>query len=342
MSGALDCLLIPPSSFLDSGGGKGNRRRRPRSGVLSSAIVPPCSSTIRCRAARPIPVPPGLVEKNSSKMRGSTSAGIAGPRCEGGSARRRRAAHRRQSEVAPLGAASIAFTRMLLKTWASCSVSSAQRVGGAARQAGRPSALLSRRPRCSSSTSSKRRPDRRGEGGPGWPAVLKQRSHHRVEPLDFAEDPADVLSTTGSSRMRKRRSWAADEMPKSGLRSSCATPTLPSPIASRSPHLLDAPARARASMAAAVAAATVASTRRASATRCGASRISKWSVIAPTTRMTRAQRFRHRRGELEPPTDVPRDDPARSQRFGPSRAQRALQSVGRRAVAPAPRSPVVH
>ena len=53
---------------------------------------------------------------------------------------------------------------------------------------------------------------------------LRRSTSRRMRPTFF--------SITGSSRARNRSSCAADEIPKIGLRSSCATPAATSPIAS--------------------------------------------------------------------------------------------------------------
>ena len=53
----------------------------PRPRPLSTEISPPCSRTIpwTMERPRPVPTPAGLVVKNGSKMRGSSSGAIPGP-----------------------------------------------------------------------------------------------------------------------------------------------------------------------------------------------------------------------------------------------------------------------
>ena len=104
--------------------------------------------------------------------------------------------------------------------------------------------------------------------------LLSRSTSRRMRPTFF--------STTGSSRTRKRRSCAADEMPKSGLRSSCATPADTSPIASSRRFCPSRWTTRARSTAAAVWAAMVSSTRRDSSMRC-AGIGAQVNVIAPST-----------------------------------------------------------
>ncbi len=90
-------------------------------------------------------------------------------------------------------------------------------------------------------------------------------------------------STTGSSRMRARSSCAADEMPKSGLRSSCATPAATSPIASRRRFCSTRRTSQARSIAAEVCAASDASRRSAASRSCGEPSTGAQIVMTPRT-----------------------------------------------------------
>src|SRR5258707_2596051 len=205
----------------------------PCAGVLSSESVPPCPSTILLESERPMPVAP-FVEKNSSKTRGRTSVGMAGPslcsrQCHVPSG----ASDDFSESLPPSGAASTALPRTFRNTSASCCASMLQETGGSARARSRCKTRLSMLPRCFSST-----PSHTTSGSPGCSCsgvgrpysnsaattLFNRSTSRRIRPTFF--------STIGSSFTRKRRSCAADEMPKSGLLSSCATPADTSPMAS--------------------------------------------------------------------------------------------------------------
>ena len=59
--------------------GNGNVNTAPPWGPLAAATVPPWASAIRETMASPSPVPPCLVVKKGSKIRGRTSSGRPGP-----------------------------------------------------------------------------------------------------------------------------------------------------------------------------------------------------------------------------------------------------------------------
>ena len=184
----------------------------------------------------------------------------------------------------PSGAASQALTRILRNTCPSCSGSSILRTGCGGRVRRTVRRCDSRRARSPSRMSSHTASGSAGcrctaLGRPNSSRLvtilLSRSTSRRMRPTFF--------STTGSSRARKRRSWAALEMPKSGLRSSCATPAATSPMASR--RRLDSTRRtsqAR-SMATAVWAAITASTRSVSSMALSDSSGSAYSVSAPKT-----------------------------------------------------------
>src|SRR5215208_5069682 len=155
----------------------------PHSGALSSEMVPPCSSTMRWQRARPMPVPPGLVEKKISNTRGSTSGGIAAPPfCS----RQRHIPVGSTLEVRvrslPSGAASVALTSRLMNTCASwgASMPHTERVARD-RSALEQAALILEHlvPHVVRIAGL--------EADGAGAAVLEQRRDHAVEPLDLAE-----------------------------------------------------------------------------------------------------------------------------------------------------------
>jgi len=130
------------------------------------------------------------------------------------------------------GAASTAFERMLLNAWANCpeSIASVAGVSGFVRRIA--IARLSRRPRSDSSTSSH---TESGSASASFSTIGRPSSTNvptiRLSRSTSRKMRPTLVSMTGSSRALKRRSCAADEIPKIGLRSSWATPAATAPIA---------------------------------------------------------------------------------------------------------------
>ena len=93
----------------------------------------------------------------------------------------------------PSGAASVALTSRLVNTWESCWESIAQVADGCARTIEEDGPALEQAALALDHLVPHRIRVARREGDRTWASVLEQRGHHAVEPLDLAQDAADVL-----------------------------------------------------------------------------------------------------------------------------------------------------